>query len=113
MLYSKIYSLCLKSERYLQEYYNCNQYLKAPPTLLKTSKQTQKINGNSEKILVDSNLINSIFDWDKVLNSDGQYNWLCKEIKSGQVWSDFNCNGIPQDDDRWPWWNEDLIKKEN
>jgi uncharacterized protein YjbI with pentapeptide repeats len=37
------------------------------------------------------------FDWDEKNNT-----WWCKEIKSGQVWSDLNCNGIPQDDDRWP-----------
>ena len=43
------------------------------------------------------------FDWDEVVYvpSEG-YTWWCKEIKSEQVWSDVNCNGIPQDDDRWP-----------
>ncbi len=61
------------------------------PVSTSTSNKSQKLNRNSDR-----------FDWDEVVYSGSWVRWDCKEIKSGQVWSDVNCNGIPKDDDRWP-----------
>ena len=88
-LASKIYSWCLEQSSWMQQNYNCNQYLKVRST---NSQERKPIAKPKER---------SGFDWDQIYYL-GNYIWMCREIKTRLVWSDVNCNGIPKKDDRWP-----------
>lgn len=99
ILINKIRSWCDGTNQLyrMHDAYNCKQYIGGSsgvnydPVSTSTSNKSQKLNRNSDR-----------FDWDEVVYSGSWVRWDCKEIKSGQVWSDVNCNGIPKDDDRWP-----------
>ena len=92
ILINKIRSWCNANSRWNDSYYNCsNQYTE------ESSRVIYDPSSNLKKSQRPIQTKSDRFDLD-----EKDYSWWCKEIKSGQVWSDLNCNGIPQDDDRWP-----------
>ena len=95
VLVDKIRSWCQSQAVWLEgNAYNCKQYEEESNRMdyEYASNKSQKINRSSER-----------FDWDKIYDdSSGGFIWMCREIKTKQIWSDINCNAIPQEDDRWP-----------